>query len=118
MQRDDDLLRKLMLEMEASPKPLHLFPLVLDADSEYLRKHYHLRLLADEGLLEETGARGGAFRMTMKGHDFVVVTRSDPIWEKTKAAAAQVSGFSISFLKDVATGYIRQEAIKLGIPLG
>lgn len=113
MRRNDDLLRRLMQDIEADPSPLYVHFTEGD-EIEY----FHLRLLADEGFLEETGKHGGTFRMTMKGHDFVAVTRSDPIWEKTKAAAAQLSGFSISLLKDVATGYIRQEAVKLGIPFG
>ena len=81
-------------------------------------EYYHLVLLSDEGFLERTGKHGDVFRMTMKGHDFVSMVRSDTIWGKAKQATGHLSGFSVTMLKDIATAYIRQEAIRLGIPLG
>lgn len=118
MRRDDEMIRKLMLKIEEDPQPLYLHILTMNCSSQHRLEYYHLRLLTDEGFLEETGKHGGTFRMTMKGHDFVAMVRSDTIWVKTKEAAGQLSGFSVSFLKDIAAGYIRQEILKLGIPLG
>lgn len=118
MKRDDDLIRNLMLEIEDRPDPLYVFPQFMSMSKEDLAKYYHLRLLTDEGLLQETGKTGGIFRMTSKGHDFVAAIRGDTVWAKTKEAAGHVAGVSLSMMKDIALGYVRQELTKLGIPLG
>lgn len=118
MIRNDDLIRELMLEIEERLDPIFPFPPTLDMDAERREKYYHLRLLVDEGLLEESGQRGGIFRMTNKGHDFTQAVRDDTIWNRTKAAASGVAGVSLSMLKDIALGYVRQELVKLGVPLG
>lgn len=119
MRRDDDLLRRLMLEIEANPDPLHVHVHSLRGEDEDEVEYFHLRLLVDEGFLEETGRSGGVFRMTMRGHDFVGAVRSDTAWNRTKAVAAKVSAdLSISMLRDIALGLLRQELTKLGIPLG
>ncbi|WP_049763977.1 DUF2513 domain-containing protein [Cereibacter sphaeroides] len=117
MKRDDELLRKLLLEMEESEDALHIYHLVLASSPEDAKAYYHLRLLVDEGFLEETGKSGGVFRMTNKGHDFTAAIRSDTVWNKTKDAAAQVSGVSISILKDIALGIVRDQLVKMGVPL-
>ena len=118
MKRDDDLLRKLMLEIEDSPEPMFLFPLTMDSDEDERLQYFHLRLLADEMFLEETGKFGGNFRMTNKGHDFVAAVRSDTVWGQTKQVAARVSGVSLSLLKDIAMGIVRDQLTKMGVPLG
>src|SRR5690606_19796994 len=70
MRRDDELLRKLMLDFEAQDDPLLVHAQTLGADEEDQKIYYHLRLLADAGFLQETGRTGGVFRMTNAGHDF------------------------------------------------
>lgn len=117
MKRDDDLIRELMLKMEDHPDPIYLLSPHLGSPMVDRISYYHLRLLADEGMLEETGKTGGSWRMTMKGHDFVAVIRDESIWGRSKGALAGVGGFTISMLKDVATGYVRQKLAELGIPL-
>ena len=118
MRRDDDLLRKLMLDMEADPEPILVHGLTQDATEEQRLAYYHLRLLADEGFLEELGRNGGAWRMTSKGHDFVAAVRSDAVWGRTKQMASLVSGVSLSILKDIAVGIMRDQLTKMGVPLG
>lgn len=117
MRRDDELLRKMMLDMEASPDAVHLVSLDLIPSDDDERAYFHMRLLADEGLVEEMNRNGGQFRMTMKGHDFVAAIRDDTIWRRTKEALAPVKGFTLSMIRDVAIGYIRQELISRGVPL-
>ncbi|WP_435170764.1 DUF2513 domain-containing protein [Falsirhodobacter sp. 1013] len=117
MKRDDDLIRRLMFEIEANPDPISLLGLTHDMEPDERIEYYHLKLLADEGMLEESGKTGGVWRMTMKGHDFVAVVRDDTIWNRSKGALASVGGFTVSMLKDVATGYVRQKLIENGVPL-
>ena len=114
MRRDDDRIRAMMMEMEADPSPLHF----LDADDADELAYFHMRLLIDEGFMEEVGKAGGQFRMTSKGHDFVQAIRDDTIWSKTKSATAHVTGASLTILKDLALGMIRQKLIGAGYLLG
>lgn len=118
MKRDDDLIRRLMLDIEASTDAIHLHSLTLGASEEDRRVYYHLQLLNDAGFLDETGKHGGVFRMTNSGHDFVETIRNDTIWNKTKKAAESASGVTLGILKDIAVGYIKQELAKAGVPLG
>lgn len=118
MKRDDEYIRDLMLEIEAQDDPLYMCQNGLGMSAEQTREYYHLRLLADAGLVEETGKYGGVFRMTNAGHDFLAAIRSETSWNRVKATAATVSGAGIGVLRDIALGYVRQELTKLGIPLG
>lgn len=118
MRRDDDLIRQLMLDFEASEKVLLVAARHLNMSPEESRKYYHLKCLADAGFLEETGKSGGVFRMTNNGHDFCAAIRDETIWNKTKAASASVAGVGLGVMKDIGIGYVRARLIELGVPLG
>lgn len=117
MRRDNDLIRKLMLDFEASDDPLLVHVPTLNADDEDEREYFHLKALVDAGFLEESGETGGIFRMTNAGHDFCEAIRDDTVWRKTKAASAAVSGVSLGIMKDIGLAYIRAKLIDLGVPL-
>lgn len=116
MRRDDDLIRKLMLDFEAMDEPLLTAAFHLNMSADERRTYYHLKCLADAGLLEEESR--GVFRMTSAGHDFCAGVRDDKIWQKTKDAAASVSGVGLAVMKDIAVGYLRAKLKDLGVPLG
>lgn len=116
MQRDDDYIRNLLLEIEISPDIFFLAPLTMSANKDDEKKHYHCELLCDAGLL--TTSNNGVYRMTNQGHDYLEAIRSDTIWEKTKAGAAAIGGVTIGMMKEIAISYLKQEAAeKLGIQL-
>lgn len=117
MKRDDDLIRQLMFRIEDHPDPLFLLDNTGSTTPENRIAYYHLRMLADEGMLEESGKTGGVWRMTMKGHDFVSAVRDDTIWHRSKDALSGVAGFTVTMLKDVAVGYLRQKLLENGVPL-
>lgn len=117
MRRDDDLIRKLMLDFEADDDPLLVHVPALGGDDEDERVYFHLKLLADTGFLEESGKGGGIFRMTSAGHDFCAAIRDDTIWRKTKDASASVAGVSLGVMKDIGIGYLRAKLKELGVPL-
>lgn len=117
MRRDDDLIRKLMLDFEESDDPLLTHLTTWDADGDDERKYFHLRLLVDAGFLAESGKSDGVFRMTNAGHDFCAAIRDDTIWNKTKTASGQVAGVSLGLMKDIGVSYLRQKLIDLGVPL-
>lgn len=117
MRRDDELLRKIMLDFEADDDPLLVHVQTLDAGDEDHKVYYHLRLLADAGLLEERGQSGGVFRMTNAGHDFCAALRDDTVWRKTKEASGKVAGASLGLVKEIGLAYVRQKLIEAGVPL-
>lgn len=118
VKRDDDLVRQMLLDMEASPKPLHVFALHQNMTDEARAAYYHLKLLADAGFLEETGVGGGVFRITNAGHDFLAAIRDDTAWANIKSASVALGSVGLGFMRDIGVGYLRAKAIEMGIPLG
>lgn len=111
MRRDDDLIRELLFEAEASEDPL-FGPF----DDEDEKRYEHARLLCDAGLFQQV--QSGVFRMTNQGHDYLAAIRSEGIWKKTKETASTMGGVGLGIMKDIATAYVRQElATRLGMPL-
>lgn len=118
MKRDDELLRKLMLEIEADPEPLVLYDSSLNSGHEARLEYYHLRLLADDGFLEETGRHGGIFRITSAGHDFIGMMNDEGMWiNMKKKAAAVVPRYGIRLLFEVGNSIARQKMRDMGLPL-
>lgn len=113
MKRDNDLIRKLMLELEVANR-------VVTADLEvdgYERNQiaYHLSLIVKTNLAdgnvsyymgnEDPTVPGAvmALRLTPAGHDFIDTIRDDRVWSKTKETVAKVGGsVSVDLLKQVA----------------
>lgn len=117
VQRDDDYMRELLLELEASPDWLHIGGLALGADHEEQRRHFHMRMLCDAGMLEETGRSGGVFRITNAGHDFLAMIRQNENWQATKEMARRLGGASLQMLYRIAEGYARQRLTEYGVPV-
>jgi Hypothetical protein (DUF2513) len=85
MKRDMDLVRTLLQRIEAE-EPLY------NPGEDAVAGKYHLRLLADAGLVEAKfmpGPNGEIkavfdIRMTWQGHDFLDAARDETIWNKAK----------------------------------
>lgn len=107
MKRDDDLIRALLIEAEETEDGLLIAILSLTPDSEDEKRYIHAKWLADDGFFEEV--QSGVFRMKNKGNDYLASIRSEGIWQKTKATAADMGGVSLGVLKDIAVGYVKQE---------
>jgi len=89
MKRDMDLVRKLLLAIEAHPEPDGAFDVDVPG---YPREQimYHVQLLHEAGLVSaENVTTFNAFEwqvhsLTWSGHEFLDATRSDTIWRKIK----------------------------------
>ncbi len=96
MQRDLDLLRQLLLEIERRGATSSIDALHADPRHEGdERVRYHLRLLTDGGFLKEVGqTSGGApcVRLTYEGHEFVELARSDVRWREAKSTLLASTG--------------------------
>ncbi len=113
MKRDMDLVRELLLKIEAHDNPSFGDLLDEEADEEKLAEH--IRLLEAAGFV--TGIAGHSLnrsywmdlRLTWEGHDFLDSVRDPQIWEKTKKGAEAAKGFTVELLKDLAKGFVKKQ---------
>lgn len=134
MKRDMDLVRSILLDLEArTPNlankedfgySLELAATTLSTTKEELV--YHLVLLFEAGLIDGWALRGldhpigKALRLdsdyvfhvvprhlTWEGHEFLESVRADEIWKQTKGAALSLGSFGIDTLKELANGFIK-----------
>jgi hypothetical protein len=103
MQRDVDLMRQLLLDIERNGATCAIDTLRThvphDGDE---RVRYHLRLLTDAGLVKENGHDHGfaavpaagtpCVRLTHAGQEFIELARSDARWREAKAAVLASTG--------------------------
>lgn len=124
MKRDMDLIRELLLKLEAIPMRqgdvFHIMPDDAEIRVEGFEPgaiEYNARLLVDAGLIDPGTSRameGITFRsLTWAGHDFLDAIRDPEIWAKTKKGAAAAGGFTMDLLRDLATGFIKKQVEEL-----
>lgn len=120
MRRDMDLIRELLLKLEAAkcdPNSVYIFYSGDDEISVDGFSHeeieYHLSLIAEAGLVDQGGSgamEGFMFsRLSWAGHDFVDSVRSPEIWAKTKKGVDAAGGLTLDLLKDLAKGFIKKQ---------
>jgi hypothetical protein len=120
MRRDMDLIRELMLKLEAMPRKPGIVEELSAGEGEMIFEgcssdeiDYHLNLIVEAGFLSTHGMMmSGAVlfdRLTWAGHDFVDSVRSPEVWAKTKKGAEAAGGFTVDLLKDLAKGFIKKQ---------
>jgi hypothetical protein len=114
-----DLIRALMMKLEALPADGHSIFAVAATDDELAvagasvdQIDYHLRLLRDQDFLDCPGEPflSGKFPfrgLTWAGHDFLDSIRDDDVWHKTKAHAQQVGSWTVDILAGLAKAVIK-----------
>lgn len=120
LKRDMDLIRELLLKLEAlDTQPGSIWHFSGD-DAEvsvpgYTADaiEYHAQLITKAGLIDAGGRgsmQGFMFRsLTWEGHDFLDSIRDPEIWAKTKTGAAAAGGFTVDLLKDLAKGFVKKQ---------
>ncbi|WP_205230457.1 DUF2513 domain-containing protein [Azospira oryzae] len=120
MTRDMDLIRALLLKLEALPSEMGSIYIFYQDDDEtkipgytYDQVWYHYKLLLEAGLVDQGGSgalNGIMFRsLTWAGHDFVDSVRDPEIWAKAKKGASAAGGLSLDLLQDLAKGFIKKQ---------
>jgi len=115
-----DLIRELMLKLEAIPCKPGIVEELSAGEGEMVfdgfspdEIDYHLNLIVEAGFLTTHGRMmSGAVlfdRLTWAGHDFVDSVRSPEVWAKTKKGAEAAGGFTVDLLKDLAKGFIKKQ---------
>lgn len=116
MKRDDDLIRDLLFEAEASDQPYLLAVMSMNPSEAHLKRHMHAVWLSDAGFFQQVN--DGVFRITNQGHDYLAAIRDDSVWKKTKEAASTAGGVGLGVMKDIAVAYVKQElSTRLGLSL-
>lgn len=123
MKLDKDLVREILLEVEAHDEPDGLIELHID-DRSPEEISYHVCLLDEAGLLTalDTGGmdifRWQPQRLTYQGHEFLDTVRDEEIWRRTKAGAEKAGGVGLGLLMEIGKAYGKQIfKEKLGIEL-
>jgi len=89
MKRDMELVRLILLKIEEHPHAMGFVPLEFEGVPDDVVS-YHVKLLADHGIIEATNAsslRGicwRAKRLTWDGHDFIEAIREESNWSRAK----------------------------------
>ena len=120
MKRDMDLIRELLLKLEALELRPGTWAHITGDDPEIAidgfsgdQIEYHLRLLKAAGLLDSSGSQpmvGVGFKgLSWEGHDFLDSIRSPAVWRQTKNGVEAAGGFTVDLLKDLAKGFIKKQ---------
>ena len=122
MKRDMDLIREIMLKIEALPAgPPVLYRM---GEVEDLVLLNHLEMLIEAGLVRgkisrSQGARGdviGISSLTWEGHEWIDVVRDARGWGEAKATLLENGGaLSFELTKELATRILR---LRVGLPAG
>jgi DNA-binding transcriptional ArsR family regulator len=119
MRFDLDLVREILLQVEAAPANQDVGSVDVPSYSQDV-VHEHIELLSDRGLIEANIRRAGSGekrvyyvyikRLTWEGHDFLENARNEEVWAQTKAIVKEKGG-SASF--EVVTSLLSQVALKV-----
>lgn len=126
MRRDMDLVRELLLRLEAKEIPAGT-QWFLDMNDEELaidgrtqdEVFYHLRLLLDAGFTEPRGNQGmSSFTysgLTWAGHDFLDSVRDPKVWREAKDVVHKAGGYTVDILVAAAKALVKSNLAKLGL---
>jgi Hypothetical protein (DUF2513) len=117
MQRDMDLIRDVLLEIEADPElDGHHWKSFAPTD-EVCQRHstqevgYHLRLLVEAGFVKGvvgTDDLPVVSQLTWRGHEFLDNIRDPSIWRETKERLKGLPTVAIGVMAELATAVIKK----------
>lgn len=102
MKRNLDLVRAILLDVEARGTPLELIDPEVDGFNE-LEISYHVMLLEDSGLIRAMDRTAiGIFRwsagaLTWRGHELLEYLRDDALWQTAKSEVLVAAGDGLPF---------------------
>ena len=125
MKLDKELVREILLQVEAATPDPKGWVAVEFGDREAEEVDYHVELLVEAGYLRAQGVggdQGGTCwlveRLTYSGHEFLDTVRDGEVWRRTKDGAAKVGGAGLKLVAQLAGAYAKQVAAeRLGLHL-
>lgn len=120
MRRDSDLIRAILLAVEADDRcEILRLPHIEGFHPEAV--HFHARLLVEKGLLQTALPNHSirqpwmCLRLTWEGYDFLDHIRDPAIWRLVKRSATKVGSWSIETLAVIAKSMILAKMEALGL---
>jgi hypothetical protein len=120
MRRDPDLIRAILLAIEADERcDVLRIPDVDGYPDEAV--HFHARLLVEKGFLRtyfpdrSRNQPWTCIRLTWEGYDFLDNIRDPAIWRAVKRASVKIGSWSIETLATVARAMIMARVEALGL---
>ena len=121
MKRDMDLVRELLLRLEAIDIPAGVLRPVSPHNPAFAFESHspddigrHFAMLVSGGFVETGSPRpfgpDGSLmfrQLTWAGHDFLDSVRDPVLWKQTKDGALKAGGWTFELLKQLATGYAK-----------
>ena len=125
MQRDMELVRRILLSVEARPD-LKLAMIRLPGE-EAVKLARHVEMLVKSGLVDARQVNRGSSPLpqylvsdlSWDGHDFLAALKNETVWRKLKAAlsAKDMAELPLAIIKDLASDIIRKVLRgELGLP--
>lgn len=132
MRRDMDLIRGLLLKLEALETTPGGFYSLDPHSEEFAIEGYtqdeiehHLSMIYRAGFVDYGSGSMGSLSgnlhfgdLTWEARDFLDAVREPKVWVETKTRAEKVGGWTVGILTDIAKGYLRAKAAEHGIPFG
>ena len=119
MKSDMDLVRRILLDIEASPVTQGWIALEIEGHNSDVVS-YHVRALTEAGLIDainlsdKSGIAWMPKRLTWEGHEFLEAARDDSIWRKAmQRIGTGAAGVTFDILKAMLYSLGRE---KLGLP--
>ncbi len=122
MKLDKDLLRTILLQVEAFPHPRGWVEFMIANHSAEEIAH-HIELLNEAGFLEAddvsdtSGYDWRAKRLTYDGHEFLDTIRDSEVWKATKGIAKKAGVASAKVLFEIGKSVAKEKLIELGVHL-
>jgi len=122
MKLDKDLVREILLQVEASTRPLGWveldFPDRPDEDISYqVQKLNEAGFLHADELTSSSGYEWKARQLTYEGHEFLDTVRDSEVWRTTKETAKKVGSASVEVLFAIGKSVIKQKLTEFGVHL-
>ncbi len=117
MKRDMELVRKILLAVEAMEPTPQLRNPVIEGYDPYIVDH-HVYLMSEAGLVKAIGTstqqsgplpRAAARHLTWEGHEALEVFRNDTVWQQTKTAVEKAGGATIPLWIELAATYAKAQ---------
>ena len=112
MKRDLDLVKSILVKIEANPDPIGWIEIEL-LEASAIEVAYHVKILSQSGLIEAVNVttRSGfdwkAISLTWKGHEFLDTIRNDTVWVKTKEAIKSKGGsLPFTLISKIAAAFV------------
>ena len=118
MKRDFQLIRKLLLEVEAQSNGIDIVQITEIKNYTNEQVQYHLALLDEAGLImaHDVSSGGGLdfmpIRLTWEGHEFLDNARNDTVWNKTLQDIGEITeSIAMPLLRELLTAALRSQLL-------